>query len=40
MLRINLHDDIFGNEAGEDEDPKVLEKYFVTTPKFLCTRQK
>ena len=34
MLRINLHDDIFGNEAGEDEDPKVLEKYFVTTPKF------
>jgi len=34
MLRINLHDDIFGNEAGEDEDPKILEKYFVTTPKF------
>mgnify|MGYP000905324185 CR=1 FL=1 len=34
MLRINLNDDIFGNEAGEDEDPKILEKYFVTTPKF------
>lgn len=34
MLRINLHDDIFGNEAGEDEDPNILERYFVTAPKF------
>ncbi len=34
MLRINLNDEIFGNEAGEDEDINVLESYFVENPKF------
>lgn len=34
MLRVNLKDNIFGNEAGEDEDPKILEQYFVITNKF------
>lgn len=34
MLRVNLNDEIFGNEAGEDEDINVLESYFVENPKF------
>ena len=34
MLRINLNDEIFGNEAGEDEDIEILESYFIDNPKF------
>ncbi|MCH7395933.1 hypothetical protein MMP66_16905 [Acinetobacter dispersus] len=34
MLRINLRDEIFGNEAGEDEDIQLLESYFVDNSKF------
>jgi hypothetical protein len=32
---INLTDpDLFGNEAGEDEDPRVLQSYFLNKPEF------
>lgn len=34
MLRISLREEIFGNEAGEDEDIRLLESYFVDNNKF------
>lgn len=29
-----LNDEVFGNEAGEDEDPEYLDSYFVEKPSF------
>lgn len=34
MLRVKLVQGIFGNDAGEDEDPTQLKRYFVNSPKF------
>lgn len=34
MLRVKLVQGIFGNDAGEDEDPIQLKRYFVNSPKF------
>ncbi|MFN4501130.1 hypothetical protein ACK3XA_29740 [Klebsiella grimontii] len=33
--QLDFYDEnLFGNEAGEDEDPKVLSSYFITKEKF------
>ncbi len=31
-----IADDLFGNEAGEDEDPEILNSYFFEKPEFAA----
>ncbi|WES89456.1 P-loop ATPase, Sll1717 family [Dickeya fangzhongdai] len=33
-IDLNFYDDIFGNDAGEDEKPEVLSSYFIDKPQF------